>query len=125
MVTVVQWWRCWQVRQELSVLEEADVEALARDIGIAPDRLVLLVARGPRGGEELHRYLYAVGFKSDQVERIHSGIMREMSIVCSGCNSTSRCRRDIDDGWAPIVQQYCPNAETIETLQAERYRAEA
>lgn len=119
--TITHWRSSRRAGQELTSLDADGLGALARDVGLSPDQLIRLTARS--GGEELPRLLSAVGLVPERIERTHPDVMRDMSIVCSGCGTVRRCRRDLDRGWAPVVQRYCPNTETITALQAERCRA--
>jgi hypothetical protein len=122
MTTITHWQSRPTAGHELTSLEADGLGALARDVGLSPDQLTRLMARGSGGGEELPRLLQAVGLVPERTGRTHPDVMRDMSIVCSGCEATRRCRRDLDRGWAPVVQRYCPNIETIKALRAERCR---
>jgi uncharacterized protein YjiS (DUF1127 family) len=118
MTTITHWRSGRKAGRELTSLDTDELGALARDVGLSPDQLTRLTARGSR--EELSRLLDAVGLAAERIGRTHPDVMRDMSIVCSDCVSARRCRRDLDRGWAPVVQRYCPNTETIKVLQAER-----
>ena len=118
MTTITHWRSGRKAGRELTSLDADELGALARDVGLSPDQLTRLTARGVGG--ELPRLLQAVGLVPERMARTHPDVMRDMSIVCSGCVSARRCRRDLDRGWAPVVQRYCPNTETIKALQAER-----
>jgi hypothetical protein len=112
-----------QATQELTSLGADELAALGRDVGLCPDQLIHLTARGARAAEELPRLLHAAGLVPAWLELTHPAIMRDMSVTCSGCLAARRCRRDLDRGWAPAVQRYCPNAGTISALEVERRRA--
>ena len=118
--TITRWRTSRRAGQELTSLDAGELAALGRDVGLSPDQLTRLMARG--AGEELPRLMRAVGLVPERVGRTHPDVMRDMSVVCSGCDVVKRCRRDLDRGWMPVVQRYCPNAETIKALQAERCR---
>lgn len=123
LMTLITNWRSGRLAgRELASLDADGLQALAGDIGLFPDQLARLASRGATGGE-LPRLLRAVGLAPERMARTHADVMRDMGIVCSGCEAARRCRRDLDRGWAPVVQRYCPNAGTIKALQAERYRA--
>lgn len=122
MTTIAHWRSGREAGHELTSLDPDGLGALARDVGLSTDQLTRLLARGAGGGEELQRLLQAAGLVPERIRRTRPDVMRDMSIVCSGCQVARRCRRDLDRGWAPLVQRYCPNAETIRALQAERCR---
>ena len=118
MTTITHWRSGRKAGRELTSLDADELGALARDVGLSPDQLTRLTVRGPR--EELPRLLDAIGLAAERIGRTHPDVMRDMSVVCSGCVSARRCRRDLDRGWLPVVQRYCPNSETIKALQSER-----
>ena len=103
---------------ELDALDRDQREALARDIGVSPEMLAILAARGPAAGQELPRLMGALALDPDHVRQIHAALMRDMSITCSACTAAVRCAKDLDDGQAPTrFSEYCPNAETLRELQ--------
>jgi uncharacterized protein YjiS (DUF1127 family) len=122
MTTITHWRSSRKAGRELTSLDVDGLGALARDVGLSPDQLTRLTVRGAGSDEELARLLQAVGLVPERIGRTHPDVMRDMSIVCSGCAAARRCQRDLDRGWAPVVQGYCPNSETIKALQAERCR---
>jgi hypothetical protein len=119
MSIVANWRSARMARRELALLDAEELRALAHDLGLAADHLARLTAQG--GSEELPRLMRALGLPRERAERIHPTVMRDMSIVCSGCRLKRRCRNDVACGWAPVVQRYCPNTHTIKALHRERY----
>lgn len=120
MTTIAAWRSGRAAERELDDLDTDELRALAGDVGLSPDRLIRLTARGAKGAEELLRLMHALGLIPERVARIHPDVMRDMSVVCSGCEVASHCRNALDSGWAPVVQRYCPNAVTLRALLAER-----
>jgi uncharacterized protein YjiS (DUF1127 family) len=123
MTTLIRWRSSRQAGQELTSLDAGELAALARDVGLSPDQLIRVTARGARAGEELPRLLDASGLAPQWLEHTRPDVMRDMSVVCAGCGIAKSCRRDLCRGWAHAVRRYCPNAETINALLAERGRA--
>ena len=122
LAAAIRKWRSrWMQTYELSCLGQDQREALARDIGLSPDALEALVARGPGAAAELPRLMHDLGLAPESTENTHPTVMRDMIVVCSGCLSKGRCRNDIDCGWAPVVLRYCPNTSSIKALHRERY----
>jgi hypothetical protein len=116
--------RQWRKRRaevrELDSLGWEQCEALARDLGVPPEMLPALVARGPDAAAELPRLMQALSLDTDEIRRIHAALMRDMSLTCSGCTAAVRCRGDLDAGRATaLFGEYCPNADTLEDLQGE------
>jgi hypothetical protein len=119
--TIRQWQSSWARTNEFAALEQDQREALARDTGLSEDVLGKLMAQGPEAAAELPLLMRTLGLAPEMTERMHPAVMRDMSIVCSGCTHKRRCRNDIDCGWAPVVQRYCPNTHTIKA-PAEGFR---
>ncbi len=115
--TIRQWQSSWARAHEFDALGQDQREALARDIGVPEDVMVRLVARGPQSGAELSRLMQALSLDPDRVRRTHPALMRDMSVTCSGCTVSARCRRHLDPGHARLLHGlYCPNAETLREL---------
>ncbi len=113
-----QWRSDWSAQREFLALDRAEREALARDVGVAEDRLERALARGSRAGEELPRLLHALSLDRDVILRRHCGVLRDMQAVCSECPVVRSCRRRLDLGQASeTYRAYCPNAETIDALR--------
>ncbi len=116
-----KWHSRWGQTYELGCLGRDQREALARDIGLSQDALEALVARGPEAAAELPLLMYALGLSPKSTKDTHPAVMRDMTVVCSGCKLKRRCQYDIDCGFAPVVLRYCPNTSTIKALHRERY----
>ena len=123
MTTITHWWSSREADHERVSLDADELGAMARDVGLSPDQLTRLMARSSSRGEELPRLMRAVGLAPEKIGRMHPDVMRDKSIVCSGCEAARRCRRDLDHGGVPMMHGYCPNMETIKALQAERCRS--
>ena len=94
--TVRQWQMRWAQVRELEALGREQRKALARDIGVPPEMLPALVARGPDAAAELPRLMQALSLDADEIRKIHAALMRDMSLTCSGCTAAVRCRDKID-----------------------------
>ena len=121
--TIRQWQSSWARTNEFAALEQDQREALARDTGLSEDVLGKLMAQGPEAAAELPLLMRTLSLAPEMTERMHPAVMRDMSIVCSGCTHKRRCRNDIVCRWAPVVQRYCPNTHTIKALHRERYES--
>ena len=115
-----QWQAGWMQARELANLGLEERQALARDIGISEEVLAALVARGPQAGAELPRLMTALGLDPEGAGRSHAALMRDMSVVCTECSESARCRRDLDRGEAEVAfVDYCPNAAELQELRDE------
>ena len=117
---IKRWQANWSRADEFGSLDQDQREALARDIGVSPETLELLVERGPEAAQELPRLMNALALDADRIRQIHAALMRDMSVTCSGCMAAVRCQHDLDQGRSPAhFGEYCPNAETLRELQGE------
>jgi hypothetical protein len=121
VATIRQWQSIWARSHELEALAPDQREALARDIGVPEDVLIRLGARGPQAGAELPRLMQALSLDLERIRRERAALVRDMSVTCSECAVSARCRRDLDRGQASLTYRgYCPNAETLRELGGER-----
>ena len=119
--------RKWQSNRaqahEFDALGSDQREALARDIGVPHHVLSGLLARGPHPDSQLPRLMEALSLDADRIRHAQAALMRDMSITCSECVESARCRRDLDRRWASSAYgEYCPNAETLRELRREYSR---
>jgi AraC-like DNA-binding protein len=87
MTTLANWRSAWVARQELALLDAEELRRLGHDVGLSADQLTRLTAHGAKGSGELMRGL---GLAPERTERIHADVMRDMSIICSGCSYQSQ-----------------------------------
>jgi uncharacterized protein YjiS (DUF1127 family) len=126
---VSAWWRNMRAaRASLGELEECGKEAahIAHDLGLAPSELRSIAAKGPDAAHQLEMRLEALHLDTAALRRDEPLIMRDLERVCSVCGSKRHCERDLarfpdDDAW----RKYCPNATTLEALEAETAAKEA
>jgi hypothetical protein len=65
----------------------------------------------------------ALGITRADAERAARGLMRDLERTCSCCTDKSVCKKDLavhpqDPGW----KAYCPNAVSLESVQAMKGR---
>jgi hypothetical protein len=117
---IKRWQTNWRRADEFGSLDQDQREALARDIGVSPEMLGLLVERGPEAAQELPRLMSALALDADRTRHIHAAVMRDMSVTCSGCMAAVQCQHDLDQGRSSArYAEYCPNAETLRELRGE------
>lgn len=105
-------------RRELARLGARDVERLARDSGVSNAELVALARQGPDAGSLLPRRLAALGLDAEELARREPQVLRDLQRVCSLCESTGRCRRELNrDPDNPAWETYCPNVTTLRALR--------
>jgi hypothetical protein len=107
----------WQRQEELRLLDRAEVDRIARDLGMSSDTLKRLVERGPDAANLLYERMRALGMSKADVDHTAGGIMRDLQRTCACCNEKGICERDLaerpDD---PAWKDYCPNAVTLDAL---------
>jgi len=103
-------------------LGESEKAELAADVGVSVFELADLMASKHTGSEELlTRTLAAYGLDRRDVAASDRVAMREIELMCSRCENTRQCRRELDAGTALAhATEFCPNAELLQAL-AERH----
>jgi hypothetical protein len=121
VASMIQHWRSnLAASREFAALGSEGRYALARDIGIPVGELASIVSRSARSGGSLGEMMDALAVDPEAVRRHDPAILRDMQVICSGCTSARRCRRDLDHGWAASTfDAYCPNAPTLAALRDE------
>ncbi len=117
----LDWWRSsrasWQRLHELEMLSDAEIERMARDIGVTADEFMRL-AQMPNGSAGLlERRLQALALDPEEIREISSFLYADLHRTCALCEETGRCTHDLDE--RPQSQEwrsYCPNAGTLRTL---------
>lgn len=117
-------WRDWQrSREELGSLDHQELERLAGEFGMSARDLEDLSARGPGAADLLYERMQALGITRADADRMAQGLLRELERTCSCCSDKSSCRKDLarrpeDPAW----KAYCPNAISLESIQAAKGR---
>jgi hypothetical protein len=114
LARVRDWWRR---QDELSLLDQREVERIARDLGVSSDSLKVMVERGPDAANLLYERMRALGLSKTDVDHTAGLVMRDLQRTCACCNEKGVCERDLaerpDD---PAWKDYCPNAVTLDAL---------
>ncbi|MEQ1615009.1 MAG: hypothetical protein ABL904_19850 [Hyphomicrobiaceae bacterium] len=114
----------WQGRDALSGLHAEEFERIASDLGISADELRGLAARGPHSADLLVERMRALGLTQTDVNRVASGLMRELQKTCSCCADKSICHKELaeqpDD---PSWRRYCPNADTLDAITKSKSKS--
>ena len=117
---VRQWWRVQSYLRKLEALGPAAMAEPARDNAIPEADLRQLVSRRDSDSALLPRLLERLGIDPEQLARRQASVMRDMTIVCTGCAMTRRCRSELSQQDAPLRHgRYCPNMETVRALRQD------
>ncbi len=127
---IANWWRNWTEREAtLTALQRMGpegVERLAHDVGLTSADLQTLAGRWPDSAELLSRRLAVLNLDEGELARGEPEVLHDLQRVCSLCADKRRCQHDLavesfDETW----HDYCPNAQTLEALDAERAQRSA
>ena len=90
---------------------------MAGEFGMTGGELEDLAAKGSHGADLIHDRMQALGLTREDVERLSSGLMRDMERTCAQCRDKGQCVKDLhnhpDD---PQWKGYCPNAATFDDV---------
>jgi hypothetical protein len=120
---ISRWWRDWMRKgsasSELKCCGEGEVERIAKDVGVCAAELRRLMSRGPEAADLLLRRMAALDLDRNEVSRTEWRTFQDLRRVCALCESRRRCVRDLArDSADPAWRDYCPNAATLEALDA-------
>ena len=115
-----RWLRDWsRTRTSLAELETcgpAEVEHMARDLGMTQGELSVLAGKWPDSADLLSQRLEQVNLAGIEPQGL-----RDLERVCTLCGSKRQCEYDLTIHPShPAWTGYCPNAPTISALMAER-----
>src|SRR5262245_30747357 len=125
MRRIAGWWRsfteCDATLMALQIMGPEEVERLAHDVGITGPDLQTLAGRWPDSTELLSQRLAVLAIDERALERREPQVVRDMQRVCTLCAEKRRCQHNLavdphDESWS----DYCPNAQTLKGLKAER-----
>lgn len=119
---ILQWCRDWaksSAEAELTCFADADVERIAKDVGVSAAELRTLAMFGPEAAELLLRRMIELDLDRNEIARIEPQTFQDLQRVCVMCDHHRRCERELasdpaDDAW----KEYCPNAATLIALNA-------
>ena len=92
---------------------------MARDLNISVSELHRLASLGPQSADLLLRRMTALDLDKDEVCEIAPQTLREMQRTCALCINKRLCARDLTRNASnPAWENYCPNAATLNALNA-------
>jgi hypothetical protein len=119
-----RWLKSRAERFELERVGADEVQRLAKDLGLAPAELRLLVSRGSQEADLLHRRLALLRLDPKALAAREPLLFRDLQRLCALCDRRGRCVRDLAradvrdpaDSASADWQDYCPNAATLKML---------
>jgi len=104
---------------ELQDLDAGEFQRMARELGLAPGYLDMLVQQGPPDANELPLMMKALGFSQAMIDEINPREFYDMQTCCGECEHKRACIKDISAETAALnYQTYCANADTIKAMKA-------
>jgi hypothetical protein len=106
---------------DLDSCGSAEMERIARDVGVSGADLSILAGKWPDAADLLYSRMNEI--KLDRMEITHADpqVMRDLQRVCTVCGSKRRCEHELANNPSdPAWQKYCPNTTTLLALAAER-----
>jgi hypothetical protein len=122
---LAHWWRSFNGRRrtmvDLDGCGPAEMERIARDVGVSGADLSILAGKWPDAADQLYWRMNEIKLDRMEVTQADPQVMRDLQRVCTVCGSKRRCEYELANNPAdPVWQKYCPNATTLSALVAER-----
>lgn len=119
---IAQWWQIWTSKgpaSEVACCAEAEVDRIAKDIGMPASEIRRLASLGPESAELLLSRMAALDLDRKEVAQTEPQTFRDLQRICTLCESHRQCARDLArDASAPEWEDYCPNVVTLRALNA-------
>jgi hypothetical protein len=110
----------WLAQSSFGTSSDDDVERMAHDLGISTTELRQLASKGPESADLLLARMNALDLDQGEVARREPATFQDLQRVCTMCDCHRRCERDLErDPLDPTWHDYCPNATTLEALNAQ------
>jgi hypothetical protein len=122
---LAHWWRSWNGRRramaDLDSWGPAEMERIARDVGVSGADLSILAGKWPDAANLLYWRMNEIKLDRMEVTQADAQVMRDLQRVCTVCRSKRRCKHELANNPSdPAWQKYCSNATTLLALAAER-----
>jgi uncharacterized protein YjiS (DUF1127 family) len=119
------WWRNWTGRRrdmvDLERCGSAEVERIARDVGVSAADFSTLAGKWPDAADLLYWRMNEINLDRKEITQAEPQVMRDLQRVCTVCGSKRRCEHELAKNPSdPAWQKYCPNATTLSALATER-----
>lgn len=114
-------WREYQANvagiREMEACGPEMVAQMASELGMTAAELEQVVSHGAGADKLMARMIAAFGLNAGELQRRDPAMVRDMSILCSLCETKGRCVHELDAGTAAEhAHEFCPNAPTFELL---------
>jgi hypothetical protein len=115
-----QRWRDWaRAQSEFELCGEEGMERMAHDAAVSVNELRQLSGHGPESADLLPQRMAALDLDPEEVRQVEPQVFRDLQRVCTMCKSHKRCIADLThDVQNPVWKDYCPNVQTLTSLDA-------
>ena len=120
--TASRWLRnAWaRYASEPALRSDSDAEQIAHDLNMSVSELQAICARDRGSPELLRQRMAQLHLDREAIKRAYPAVVRDMEKTCALCAVEAKCSRDFKrnadpKGWT----DYCPNAPTLQDLQAD------
>ena len=122
---LARWWRSWngsrRAMADLDNCGSAEMERIARDVGVSGADLSILAGKWPDAADLLYWRMNEIKLDRMEITQADAEVMRDLQRVCTVCGSKRRCEHALAKNPSdPAWEKYCPNATTLSALAAER-----
>jgi len=105
------------LRDEFANCGPEEVAAIARDMGLSRQDLLLIANKGSHAADELPKLLRALGVDPQKLTTDNRANFRELQRICITCGHKNLCQHDLSAGTAAShYREYCPNAMSIDEI---------
>jgi uncharacterized protein YjiS (DUF1127 family) len=112
---IADWWKRHRERSSLLDLPSADLERVAKDLGVSAadlrelDRSCAVLL--------LPKMLQALNLDASAIARLEPDVYRDLQRVCTVCDQKKRCASELAEGDAAASYEgFCPNALTLRAV---------
>jgi hypothetical protein len=115
-----QRWRDWtRTQSELQICGDEGMERMAHDAGVSVNEFRELTRHSSDSADLMLERMTALDLDPKEVVRVEPQVFRDMQRVCSVCKTQKRCIADLErDAQNPQWKEYCPNVQTLLSLDA-------
>ncbi|RST84989.1 hypothetical protein EJC49_18085 [Aquibium carbonis] len=103
--------------REIDGMDPALAAEIAAEAGLSVRDLRDVISHGVGANRLMRRMMAAYGIDAGDVDRQAPGMLRDIALLCSRCQSKGRCEEELEAGTArENAPGFCPNADTFETF---------
>jgi uncharacterized protein YjiS (DUF1127 family) len=96
---ITRWWRNWNGRRramlDLDACGSAEVERIARDVGVSGTDLSILAGKWPDAADLLYWRMNEVKLDRMEIAQAEPQVMRDLQRVCTVCGSKWTCEQEL------------------------------